>query len=579
MAPKKKAARARRSSSPDPREHDVTVYAREIVDGVRPACKWVRLACERHLRDLDRADIFFDCAAADRACEFIESFRHYKGEWAGQHLRLEAWQKYVVGSIFGWKRKRNGRRRFKYAHIEVPRKNGKTILAAGVANYLLCADGEGGAEIYCAATKKDQAMILWKDCRVLIDKSRDRDFRDAFDIKRNPAVIEYPSAEALMKPLGRDQDGDTTDGLNPHGVIADETHAWNAHGFWNVLNSALGARSQPLFLQITTAGHSLESVGRVQHNILCRILTGESGDEGDDYFGVIYTLDEGDDHGSPSTWAKANPLYGITLDEHKVKSDWEMANANPAMMREFQVKRLNIWLNQASAWLDSEKWRRCVLPTMKPERLDGLRCYGGLDLSMTRDLSALVWVFPPQDGLERWNLLARYWCPADDIDTRTKRDKVPYRNWAAKGHIIPTPGEVVDHEFIRAAILADCQRYDVRAVGYDRTYSLQIVKPLMDEGVNMLSFSQGIMTISPYAKELEKLVIEGTRLNHFDHPVLNWNAGNAVVKMDPNGNIKPDKSKAEERMDGIVAAIMGLGVAIETEYGDGEQEFEVTVLR
>lgn len=546
-------------------EHPAETYAREIVEGLRPACKWVKLACERHLRDLEREDLFFDAVAANRAIGFIETFRHYKGEYAGRRMKMEAWQKFVVGNVFGWKRRSDGLRRYKYAHVEVPRKNGKTLLAAGIANYLLCADGEAGAEVYCTATKKDQAMIMWRDARVLIEKSGDPDFRAAFEIKRNPAVIEYGAAEAFLKPLGRDTEGETTDGLNPHGIIADEIHAWASLGFWNVLNSALGARTQPVFFQITTAGHNLESVGRKQRKILERILAQEDGGEGDDYFGVIYTIDEGDDIESPATWAKANPLYGITVDERKFRSQLSLAKADPAIMRELMTKWLNIWINQASAWLDSAKWLKCSLP-FEVSRLDGLRCYGGLDLSLTRDLSALVLAFPPQEWLERWTLLCRFWCPAEDIDLRSRRDKVPYRAWADQGHIIATPGEVTDHAYIRTGILEDAERYDLRVVAFDRSYSQHIVGPLIDEGVNMMSFSQGIMTMSPCSKELERLVIEGTRLNHFGHPILTWNAGNCCVETDANGNIKPSKKKSEERIDGIVAAIMALGVGMESEY-------------
>ncbi|MCW1916606.1 terminase large subunit [Luteolibacter sp. GHJ8] len=549
-----------------PVEHVAETYAREVTGGARLACQWVRLACERFLRDLKRKDIRFDVAAADRAIAFIESFRHYKGEWAGQRMKLEAWQKFVIGNIFGWKWSASGLRRFKYAHVEVPRKNGKTLLAAGISLYMLCADGEGGAEVYNAATKKDQAMILHKDARVLIEKSKDPDFKAAFSIRKNPPIIEYEAADSYMRPLGRDTEGDTTDGLNPHAIIADETHAWATEGFWNVLNSALGARSQPLFLMITTAGYRLSGVGRQHSLIVQRILRQEDGGEGDDYFGIIYTIDEGDNIEEPLTWAKANPLYGITVNEKKFRSQIALAKANPAINRELKTKWLNLWINQASLWLDSDKWLHCKLEFDK-EQLAGKRCYGGLDLAITRDLSALVWVFPPQEGIERWTFLPYFWCPAEDIVTRSKRDKVPYQTWAEKGFIIPTPGEVMDQGYIHRQILEDCGRYDVQAVGYDKTYAASLINPLVEQGVNMMSFSQGIMTISPYAKELERLVIEGTNLNHFGHPVLAWNAGNVVVHMDANGNIKPDKKNSEDRIDGIIAAIMGLGVAIETEYG------------
>lgn len=571
---KRKAARP--ISSPAAVEHVSIVYAREVVSGERLACKWVKLACQRHLDDFQRTDIFFDAAAADRVIGFLETFRHYKGEWAGQRMKLEAWQKFVISCIFGWKWVKNGRRRYRYAYIEVPRKNGKTILAAGIAIYMMCADGEGGAEVYNTATKKDQAMISWKDAKILIKKSKDPDFVAAMKIRENPAIIEYEAADSSMRPLGRDADGDTTDGLNPHCIIADELHAWKTEGFWQVLDSALGARAQPLFFQISTAGNSVESVGKTRHDIVKEMLEGRA-DDIDDFFGIIYTIDEGDDMEDPETWAKANPLYGVTVDEDKFRAKLAQAKMNPASMRELMTKWLNRWLNQAEAWLDSEKWDRCVHQYDK-ERLKGLRCYGGLDLALTRDLSAMALVFPPQDWLERWTVLIEYWCPEEDIKIRSRRDKVPYQTWASKGFINVTPGEIMDHTIIQKAIIQAHEDYDLRAVGYDKTYTQQIIQPLLDAGVNMLSVSQGIITMSPMAKELERLVIEESRFNHFGHPILAWNASKCVVDVDANGNIKPNKRKSVERIDGLIATIIGIGVGIDMEYEEAGAEMVVTVL-
>ncbi len=582
---KRKAVQA--ASSRAVVEHVSTDYAREVVSGERLACKWVKLACRRFLEDFSREDIRFDVAAADRVIGFLESFRHYKGEWAGQKMKLEPWQKFVVSNIFGWKWVKNGRRRYRYAYIEVPRKNGKTILAAGIAIYMLCADSEGGAEVYTTATKKDQAMISWKDAQVLIQNCKDPDFKAAMTIRKNPAIVEYEAANAFLRPLGRDADGDTTDGLNPHCIVADELHAWKTEGFWQVLDSALGARSQPVFLMISTAGNSLESVGKTRHDIVKEMLEGRA-DDIDDFFGIIYTVDEGDDIEDPKTWEKANPLYGVTVDEDKFRAKLAQAKLNPASMRELLTKWLNQWLNQAQAWLDSEKWDKCVLEFDR-EKLKGLKCYGGLDLALTRDLSALALVFPPQDFLERWTVLMTFWCPEEDIKVRSRRDKVPYQTWREKGHIVMTPGEVMDHTYIQKAIIQASEDYELMAVGYDKTYTQQIIQPLLDAGVNMLSVSQGILTMSPMAKELERLVID-KKLNHFGHPVLAWNAYNCVVETDANGNIKPSKSKSDgktgqhrtscpnKRIDGLIALIIGLGVGIEMEYEAAEADFEVTVI-
>lgn len=556
--------------------HPSHEYALGVLSGDVPACQLAKQSCQRFLDDLKRSDLTFDVTAAERPAAFIETLRHYKGRYAGAQIKLEPWQRFIIANLFGFFRADDGLRRFKYAHIEIPRKNGKTLLAAGIAIYLLCADGEAGAEIYNAATKKDQAMLLHKDARVLIQKSADQDFRGAFEIRKNPAVIEYPNADGFMKPLGRDSDGDTTDGLNPHGIIADETHAWASHPFWNVLNSALGARDQPLFLQITTAGHGQDTVGHTHHKIARRILSGEDGGTGDDYFAIIHTIDDGDDIESPATWEKANPLYGITVDEKKFKSQLALAGNDPYMMAETKVKWLNIWLSSAAGWLNMEEWDKNALD-FDLDKLEGLRCYGGLDLAITRDLSAMVLCFPPQDFLERWTLVSHFWCPANDIQTRSKRDKVPYLSWAEKGFIVPTPGDVMDHGYIVKELLQAADLYDLRSVGYDRAYSTAIISPLVDEGLDMLAFSQGILTISPCAKEFERLLIS-ERINHFNHPVLRWCAGNTVIKQDANGNIKPDKKRSTERIDGTIAAIMAMAVAIEGEYEGGDDPFAVTVV-
>jgi len=259
------------------------------------------------------------------------------------------------------------------------------------------------------------------------------------------------------------------------------------------------------------------------------------------------------------------------LGAQKFRSQLALAKVDPAINRKLKTKWLNIWINQASLWLDSDKWAKCSLEFDR-RRPEGPRCYGGLDLAITRDLSALVRCFPPQEWLERWTLLSHFWCPGSDIITRAKRDKVTYQTWAERGFITPTRGEVMDQGCIHRQILEGCKlRQDLcRLAG----------ECLGGGRGNMLAFSQGIMTISPYAKELERLVIEGSQLNHFGHPVLAWNAGNVVVHMDANGNIKPDKKKSEERFDGIIATIMGIGVAIETEYdGSLAEDWDVTAIR
>ena len=275
-------------------------------------------------------------------------------------------------------------------------------------------------------------------------------------------------------------------------------------------------------------------------------------------------------------------MYGVTVTEEKFRSQIALANSDPAIMREFKVKWLNIWLFQKSLWLESEAWQSCHNEAFDREDLKGMRCYGGLDLAITTDLSALTLTFPPQSGiyegqkdLTKTTSITFFWCPADSIQKRSRKDKVPYLNWADKGHIIPTPGKIMDHDYIvkMASELADF--YDVRAIGYDRHYATKLIQPLEEEGLDMIEYIQTIAYMSPPAKQLEGLVISG-EYEHGGNPVLDWCAGNVVVFTDANGNIRPDKNKSEERIDGIISTIISIGVMEVMESEDGGS-YEVTM--
>ena len=554
--------------------HESTKYAQSVVKGEVLACDWIKLACQRHIDDLDREDIYFDEGSADKAIGFIQTFKHYKGDFAGRKFVMMPWQKFIVGAIFGWLKKSDGKRKYKYAFIEIPRKNGKTLLAAGIALYMLCADGEGGAEIYCTATKKDQAKIAWKDAQSLIIKSKNSEFIERFKIRNKPEELEFPQTDSFCKPLGRDKDGLSTDGLNPHCVVMDEIHAWKSFDYWNVINSALGARSQPLMLMITTAGYLLEGVGKSQEKIAKNILTNIA--EGDDYFAAIYTINDEDKKRiaqdktntaihDENLWQMANPCYGVTITKEKCLSQLNLAKQNPDLLREFKTKWLNIWVYQVESWLNMGSWNSCFAD-IDEEDLKDLRCYGGLDLAQVNDLSTFVLLFPPQEGLETWTIKMWVWCPSEDIVERSNDSGNPYHIWAEKGLIKATAGNVTDYNFIHSDVIKICDDYDVEAIAFDRTFSGQIVQNLQDQlGEDMMiQFAQGFMTISSPAKELERMVI-GEELNHLGNPILNWMAGNTVVQIDANGNIKPDKAKSEGKIDGIVSLVMAVGLAHEME--------------
>lgn len=541
--------------------HPTTTYANEIVSGNAPACKWARLAAERHLRDLEREreDIYFDTEAADHAIGFIESMKHYKGRWAGQNLMLLPWQKFVVGSIFGWK-KPNGKRRFSHAYVAVPRKNGKSTLAAAIGNYMLVADGEPAAEVYCAATTISQSRIVWNDASQMIKRSGDEAFASLFTHRKQPASIEFDET-SCFKPLSRE--ADNLDGLNPSCAILDELHAHKSADLHNVINSAFGAREQPLLLSITTAGSNTEGICKDIEDHVKAVL--EQTTEDDSYFGIVFTIDKGDPISDPKSWAKANPNFGESVYEDSFTDAYNRAKSSPRLLADFKTKRLNVWVSVNDGWLDMLKWDECIEPEVTEEDLLGCYCYAGLDLAQVSDLSAFALLFPPQDGFEKWQLLVRFFAPADAIDGSERKTLVPYRPWRDEGLIFETPGNVTDYRFVNKQILKDFKDFDIRTLAFDRTFSHAMIQELQDEGIDVAAFGQGFVSMSTPSKDFERMVL-GCELNHFGNKVLTWMASNVAIKLDPAGNIKPDKSSGSgsgsKKIDGIVAAIMALGVAL-----------------
>lgn len=535
-----------------------------MVAGDIVACKWVKLACERHLRDLatgQERGLWFDRDAEARVYAFFEQYlRHSKGEFAKKPFVLQEWQAFVVGSVFGWKRM-DGTRRFRTAYDEEPRKNGKSTRLAGIGLYMTLADGEHGAEVYSAATKKDQAKIVWGEAKNMVLaspelRSRTRVFA---------ANMNVPALGAKFEPLGADSD--SLDGLNISCAIVDELHAHKSRDLWDVLETATGARSQPLIYAITTAGRNKLSVCWELRDYACKVLEGIVQD--DSFFAIIFTIDEGDDWTDPAVWPKANPGLNVSVKIDDLQRKVEKARHLPAAQNAFKRLHLNVWTEGAGSWLDIEAWDENG-HEVDPDELVGRECYGGLDLSTTTDITAFVKVFPPVDDGEPWKVLARFWVPAENITKRAKTDRVPYDVWRDQGFIEATPGNVVDYRAIEAGIVADAETFDLREVAYDRFNSSQLVTELLDEGVVMVPFGQGFVSMAAPTRELEKLVI-ACLLAHGGNPVLRWMASNVVVVEDPAGNMKPAKNKSSEKIDGIVALIMAIGRAI-APRDDQEQE-------
>ncbi len=537
-------------------------YVSDVLSGKQIACKWVKLACERHLRDIETGGergLWFDESAAKIVIAFFSLLKHSKGEWAGRPVMLEPWQQFVLGSIFGWKRE-DGTRRFRTGILEVARKNGKTTMAAGVGLYMLVADGEPGAEIYSAATKRDQARLSHSEATRMA-KSSPQIRREVRIFKDN---IHIQDTASKFEPLGADSD--TMDGLNVYCALVDEIHAHKTRDTWDLLETATGSRRQPLMFGISTSGFDRQSLFFTQHEYTEKILTGVI--EDDSWFGIIYTLDQrrdidpedvvDDDWQDERVWVKANPNLGVAKKWDDMRRKALRAKEMPSAQNAFLRLELDIWTHAETKWVNLEHWRACG-KAVDASGLRGRTCYGGLDLSSTTDVTAFVLVFPPQAEGDAMQVLCRFFIPEDSMRERSRRDRVPYDVWVRQGFITATPGNVVDYDFVLQQIDDDREAYDVQQIAFDRWGAAHIQSQLMERGGDefLVQFGQGFASMSAPMKELEKLIL-GHGLAHGNNPVLTWMADNLVAREDPAGNIKPDKEKSTEKIDGIVALIMAL---------------------
>lgn len=544
-----------------------TSYAKKVVCGKIITGQYVKLACERHLKDLEKKDFayYFDVDRANKLFKFYGLFNHYKGEWAGQPIKLELWQKFIIGCIYGWKRK-DGYRRFRNAYIEVARKNGKSTVIAPLGLYGL--GEEDGAECYSAATKRDQAKIVFEASKQMIKTCSSPQLKSLVQVfKSNISIVEKGSK---YEPLSRDSK--TMDGFNTSLALIDELHAHESREVYDVLDTSTSARIQPLMISITTAGYDRHSICWEHHQYSLKVLDGTYDDEAaNSWFAYIASIDEGDDWRDESVWIKANPNLGVSvkLDDLRLKA--MKAQDLPAAQNAFRQKHCNEWVEQSERWIDMHLWDKGA-GNIDQETLKGRRCYAGLDLARVSDLTALALLFPPDCEKDKWKLLMRFWCPEDDIIERSRKDKVPYIQWRDEEYIIATPGNTTDFNWIEQQIIKLHGEYNIREVSYDRMFAGEIVNNLTDEGVKMVPYGQGYLSMSPPTAELERM-LKGEIINHGGHPILRWNASNIVIKRDPAGNMKPDKEKAIEKIDGIVALLNALGRAMVCE-GTGKSVYE-----
>jgi len=526
-------------------------YATEVLKGRLLACKYVQQACQRFINDLQNPGPYiYNQQAAEAACEFFPLvLNHSKGKHSGTPFHLEPWQQFIISNLFGWQDP-NGLRRYRTAYIEIPRKNGKTTLAAGVAMACAVLDGEGGPEIYFAATKRDQARIGFNEASNMVRQSPILSQR--LNVFTN--AIAAKAGTGTIQPLS--SDSKTLDGLNTHCAIIDEIHAHPDSRVIDLINTSTSARQQPLVLEITTAGSNRNSVCWEHHEYTTRVLSGAVDDP--TWFGIIYTIDEGDDWKTATAWAKANPNYSVSKRPEYMQEQFTKAANMTSYQNTFQRLDLNVWTDSVTRWLSAETYAKGSAPL---GNLTGRRCCAGLDLASTNDLTSLVLAFEPdEDGI--YDLMPFFFCPADTAHERSLRDKVDYKRWAASGNLILTPGNVTDYDYILQTI--ETLPHTINALLYDRYNAPQVIQKIEGLGVPSYAFGQGFISMSAPTKEMERLMLSG-RIRHAGHPVLAWNFANAMLQLDPAGNVKIAKNKSTERVDGAVAAVMALAGHLDPE--------------
>ena len=570
--------------------HPAELYIQGVLSGEIVCSRFVRLAVERHVHDLKTGHergLWFNRAAAEHAIGYFRFTCHSKGEWAGKVFEPGPWQMFIHWCVFGWY-KTDGRRRFREVYEEVARKNGKTTKLAGTALYMLDGDGEPGADIYAAATKRDQAKLMHSEAVKMVKAS------PLLRRRLKPGVnnIHVLSTNSKFEPLGAD--GDTMDGLNVQAGFVDELHAHKTREVCDRIETATASRRQPIIWYITTAGSNHLSICWEKRDYIRKILLGFDKDDGfkdDSVFGVIFTLDtkldwpdlltkdeaakegaEGvleDQWDDEKVWIKANPNLGVSVDLEDLRRKAKKAAETPTALNAFLNLHLNIWTKAVVRWMPMNSYDLSA-GTVDLEELRGRVCYGGLDLAATTDLCALVLAFPFPDGVK---VLPYFWMPKDTMIAKEKADKVPYSTWEKRGLIYATPGNVVDYEFITKKLYEVRALFDLKELAYDEWGSAKIINDLNQLGTTLVCFRQGFKSFSPPMKDMMTYVLQ-RKFHHGGNAILRWNFDNIVAERDAADNVKPNKAKSFMRIDGAVASIMAFDRVMRNDGTAGESVYE-----
>jgi len=543
-------------------------YAQHVSSGEIPACKWTRLAVDRQIGDLARAPgddwpWVFDESRAARICEFIALLPHIKGKWARERrlIELDPWQCFILTTIFGWVHKDTGLRRFREVYLEVPRKNAKSTLSSGVALYMLTADGEQGAEIYSAATTRDQARIVFDDAKGMAERTPDLRTYLGVAILSHSITVAHTSSK--FSPLAAE--ASTQDGLNVHFACLDELHAHRKRDLYDVIDTARGAREQSLLWIITTAGTDRSGICYERRTHITKVLDRVIADE--TTFGVIYTIDDDDDPFEPASWAKANPNWLVSVLRDDMEAASRKASIMPSALNNFLTKRLNVWVSGESPWMDMRAWERCADTSLQISDFAGEKCWAGLDLAQKKDFAALCLVFE-RDGV--WYVFTRLYLNELAVQ---ESGNAHLSGWARSGYVQVTDGDITDFDVLADDMRSYCKQFDMQEIAFDPALSMYFASKLIEEGLPLVEIAQRAMFFTPPLIQVENLVLE-KKLKFDGNPVMTWMVSNLVVKVSKFNELRsPTKERPENKIDGPMAMLMALGRALTNEQKENLDDF------
>ncbi len=533
-----------------PHSMDAYIYANQVVNSHIPACKSVIKSCQRFLDDLKKDfSYWYDPVKAEKVCRVIENLPHTKGKWAaqGKDIELEGWQKFATCNLFGWV-DAQGKRRFRKAYIKVARKNGKSIWIAGVGNYMLAADGEFGAEVYCGATTEKQAWEVFTPAKLMA--SRTPDFINKFGIEVNAKSLTILDSGSKFEPLI----GKPGDGASPSLAIADEYHEHDTDDFVSTMETGMVAREQPLLVAVTTAGDNTGGPCYDMETECEKLLDGVFEDER--LFCLMYGIDEGEDWTTPEALEKANPNIGVSVSREALEAAQSEAIRNAAKQNAFKRKHLNMWVGAHTSWMNMETLKKCVNKALKIEDYKGKECVIAVDLASKIDIAATVTVFRERiKGKNHYTAFLTSYLPEDRVN---ESEKANYMKWRSEGWLTATEGNEIDLNEIEADIEAAAMEYSPNDVSFDPKYATQMKQNLAGKMIPVFDYAQNTSTFSDPMYELEGAIYSG-RFHYDGNAVLTWMFSNVVSKEDANDNIYPRKQKPENKIDGVIALIMAIG--------------------